>query len=81
MPQDTQAFLLRILESGEFIRVGASKVLKTNVRVVAASNVNLLDRVRNGKFREDLYYRLNSFPIPMPTLTERREHNTNPFKK
>ncbi|MGB3085390.1 MAG: sigma 54-interacting transcriptional regulator, partial [Saprospiraceae bacterium] len=81
MPQDTQAFLLRILESGEFIRVGASKVLKTNVRVVAASNVNLLDRVRNGKFREDLYYRLNTVPIRVPSLKERREDIQILFRK
>lgn len=73
MPKDTQAYLLRVLESGEFIRVGSSKVLKTNVRVIAASNVNLLDRVRAGKFREDLYYRLNTVPIHVPSLKERRE--------
>lgn len=72
MPQDTQSFLLRILESGEFIRVGSSKVLKTNVRVIAATNVNLLDKVRRGKFREDLYYRLNTVPIRVPALKERR---------
>ena len=73
MPQDTQAFLLRVLESGEFIRVGSSKVLKTNVRVIAATNVTLLDSVRKGKFREDLYYRLNTVPIRVPSLKERRE--------
>lgn len=67
MPHDTQSFLLRVLESGEFIRVGSSKTLKTNVRVVAATNVNLLDRVRVGKFREDLYYRLNTVPIRVPS--------------
>lgn len=81
MPQDTQAFLLRILESGEFIRVGSSKVLKTNVRVVAATNVNLMDRVRNGKFREDLYYRLNTVPIRVPSLKERREDILILFRK
>jgi DNA-binding NtrC family response regulator len=81
MPQDTQAFLLRILESGEFIRVGSSKVFKTNVRVVAASNVNLMDRVRNGKFREDLYYRLNTVPIRVPSLKERREDILILFRK
>ncbi|MBK8956188.1 MAG: sigma-54-dependent Fis family transcriptional regulator [Saprospiraceae bacterium] len=81
MPKDTQAFLLRILESGEFIRVGASKVLKTNVRVIAATNVNLLDRVRNGKFREDLYYRLNTVPIRVPSLNERREDILILFRK
>lgn len=73
MPQDTQAFLLRVLESGEFIRVGSSKVLKTNVRVIAATNVSLLENVRKGKFREDLYYRLNTVPIRVPSLKERRE--------
>lgn len=81
MPKDTQAFLLRILESGEFIRVGASKVLKTNVRVIAATNVNLLDRVRSGKFREDLYYRLNTVPIRVPSLNERREDILILFRK
>lgn len=81
MPHDTQAFLLRILESGEFIRVGSSKVLKTNVRVVAASNVNLMDRVRMGKFREDLYYRLNTVPIRVPSLKERREDILILFRK
>lgn len=73
MPQDTQAFLLRVLESGEFIRVGSSKVLKTNVRVIAATNISLIENVRKGKFREDLYYRLNTVPIRVPPLKERRE--------
>ncbi len=73
MPLDTQAFLLRVLESGEFIRVGSSKVLKTDVRVIAATNVDLLEKVRQGKFREDLYYRLNTIPIRVPSLKERRE--------
>ncbi len=63
MPLGTQARLLRVLENGEFIKVGSSKVLKTDVRVVAATNVNLMHKVENGKFREDLYYRLNSVPI------------------
>lgn len=81
MPQDTQAFLLRILESGEFIRVGSSKVLKTNVRVIAATNVNLLEKVRKGKFREDLYYRLNTVPIRIPSLKERREDISILFRK
>ena len=71
MPLDTQAFLLRVLESGEFIKVGSSKVQKTDVRVVAATNVDLLDKVRKGKFREDLYYRLNTVPIRIPSLKER----------
>ncbi len=71
MPLGTQARLLRVLENGEFIKVGSSKVLKTDVRVVAATNVNLMNKVENGKFREDLYYRLNSVPIFVPPLRER----------
>ena len=71
MPLDTQAFLLRVLESGEFLRVGSSKVQRTDVRVVAATNVNLRANVRNGKFREDLYYRLSTVPIQIPPLRER----------
>ena len=70
MPLSTQARLLRVLESGEFIRVGSSKVQKTNVRVVAATNVNVLQAVESGKFREDLYYRLNTVPIKIPPLRE-----------
>jgi len=73
MPLDTQAYLLRVLETGEFLRVGSSQVLKTDVRVVAATNVDLKDRVARGRFREDLYYRLNTVPIPIPPLRERRE--------
>lgn len=73
MPMDTQAYLLRVLESGEFIRVGASKSLKTDVRVIAATNVQLEEAVRKGKFREDLFYRLNTVPIRVPALKERRE--------
>jgi transcriptional regulator with PAS, ATPase and Fis domain len=71
MPTDTQAYLLRVLESGEFIRVGASKVQKTDVRVIAATNVNLEEAVRKGKFREDLFYRLNTVPIRVPALKDR----------
>ena len=71
LPLATQVRLLRVLETGEYIRVGSSKVLKTNVRVVAATNVNIADRIAKGKFREDLYYRLNSVPIRMPALRER----------
>ncbi|AZQ62386.1 sigma-54-dependent Fis family transcriptional regulator [Flammeovirga pectinis] len=71
MPIETQARLLRVLENKEFIRVGSSKVLKTDVRVVAATNVNLLKNVQKGKFREDLYYRLNTVPINVPPLRER----------
>ncbi len=81
MPLDTQAYLLRILESGEFIKVGSSKVLKTNVRVLAATNVDLLDKIKNGKFREDLYYRLNTVPIRVPALKERREDIYMLFRK
>ncbi|TXF88615.1 sigma-54-dependent Fis family transcriptional regulator [Neolewinella aurantiaca] len=73
MPPQTQTFLLRVLENGEFIRMGSNKVQKTDVRVVAATNRKLLDRVREGKFREDLYYRLSTVPIEMPSLRERTE--------
>lgn len=71
MPIGTQARLLRVLENGEFIPVGSSKVKKTDVRVVAATNVNLIAAVENGKFREDLYYRLNTVPLTVPPLRER----------
>lgn len=71
LPLASQAKLLRVLQSGEFMRVGSSKVLMTDVRVVAATNVNLLHAVSKGKFREDLYYRLNSIVISMPSLRER----------
>lgn len=71
MPIGTQARLLRVLENKEFIKVGSSKVLKTDVRVVAATNVNLYDAVQKKKFREDLYYRLNTVPIYVPALRER----------
>ena len=71
LPLASQAKLLRVLQSGEFIRVGSSKVLKTDVRLVAATNVNLLHAVSKGKFREDLYYRLNAVSISMPALRER----------
>jgi len=81
LPHDTQALLLRVLESGEFIRVGASKVQKTDVRVIAATNVDLQERVQKGKFREDLYYRLNTVPIKVPSLQERREDITMLFRK
>ena len=72
LPLSTQIRLLRVLETGEFIRVGSSKVLKTDVRVVAATNVDIADRIARGKFREDLYYRLNSVPIHVPALRERK---------
>ena len=73
LPLPTQARLLRVLETGEFIKVGSSKVQKTNVRIVAATNVNLVQAVADGKFREDLYYRLNTVPIQIPPLRERSE--------
>ncbi len=71
LPLASQAKLLRVLQSGEFIRVGSSKVLKTDVRVIAATNVNLMHAVSKGKFREDLYYRLNAVTVMMPSLRER----------
>ncbi len=73
LPLDTQSFLLRVLENGEFLRVGSSAPQHTNVRVIAATNVDLLARVRKGKFREDLFYRLNTVPIRVPSLAERRQ--------
>jgi transcriptional regulator with PAS, ATPase and Fis domain len=71
LPLANQVRLLRVLETGEFIRVGSSKIIKTNVRVVAATNVNLEQAISNGRFREDLFYRLNSVPVIMPPLRER----------
>ena len=73
LPLSTQVRLLRVLETGEFIRVGSSKVQKTDVRVIAATNVNLLEAVQKGNFREDLYYRLSTVPIHIPPLRERGE--------
>lgn len=81
MPLSTQSRLLRMLESGEYIRVGASKVQKADVRVIAATNVNLLEAVKNNKFREDLYYRLNTVPIYIPPLRERRDDILLLFRK
>ncbi len=81
MPLDTQAFLLRLLENGEYLRVGSSKVERTDVRVIAATNVNLEERVRNGKFREDLFYRLSTVPIRVPSLNQRREDVPVLFRK
>lgn len=81
LPLSTQVRLLRVLESGEFIRVGSSKVQKTNVRVVAATNINLPEAIQNGKFREDLYYRLNTVPIQIPPLRERVEDIPLLFRK
>ena len=71
LPIATQARLLRVLETGEYIRVGGQKIMKTNVRIVAATNVNMRKAISEGKFREDLYYRLNTIPIQMPPLRER----------
>src|SRR4026209_1351188 len=81
MPLGTQARLLRVLETGEFIRVGSSKVQKTDVRVIAATNKDLLESVNNGKFRQDLYYRLNTVPIRVPALHDRKEDITLLFRK
>ncbi|MDD2438014.1 MAG: sigma-54 dependent transcriptional regulator [Massilibacteroides sp.] len=81
LPISTQARLLRVLESGEFIKVGSSKVLKTNVRIVAATNVNLTLAVGEGKFREDLFYRLSTVPINVPSLRERPEDIYLLFRK
>ena len=81
MPLGTQARLLRVLENGEFIKVGSSKVQKTNVRVITATNVKLLKAVEKGKFREDLYYRLNTVPIYVPPLRERGEDVVLLFRK
>ena len=81
LPLPTQARLLRVLESGEFIKVGSSKVQKTNVRIVAATNVKLPDAISKGKFREDLFYRLNTVPINLPPLRERKEDIHLLFRK
>ena len=81
LPLPTQARLLRVLENGEFIRVGSSKVEKTNVRIVCATNVNLPEAISEGRFREDLYYRLNTVPINVPPLRKRGEDVVLLFKK
>ena len=81
LPLATQARLLRVLESGEFIKVGSSKVEKTDVRIVAATNVNLTEAIAEGRFREDLYYRLNTVPIKIPPLRERGDDITLLFRK
>src|SRR6476661_2178207 len=81
MPLGTQARLLRVLEAGEYIRVGSSKVQKTDVRVIAASNKDLLEYTHNGRFREDLYYRLNTVPIRVPALRDRKEDILLLFRK
>jgi len=81
LPLGTQARLLRVLETGEFIRVGSSKVQKTDVRVIAATNKDLLESVHNGRFRQDLYYRLNTVPIRVPALHDRTEDIILLFRK
>tara|TARA_B110000263_G_scaffold55560_1_gene47021 strand:+ start:5220 stop:6386 length:1167 start_codon:yes stop_codon:yes gene_type:complete len=81
LPLSSQARLLRVLENGEFIKVGSSKANKTNVRILAASNVNMLDLVKKGKFREDLYYRLNTISIHLPALRDRGEDIHLLFRK
>jgi transcriptional regulator with PAS, ATPase and Fis domain len=81
LPLSTQVRLLRVLESGEFIRVGSSKVQKTNVRVIAASNVDVPKAIENGRFREDLFYRLNTVPIKIPALRDRGEDIFLLFRK
>lgn len=81
LPMMTQVRLLRVLETGEFIRVGSSKVQKTNVRVVAATNVNIPEAIERGRFREDLYYRLNTVPISVPPLRDRKEDIFMLFRK
>jgi transcriptional regulator with PAS, ATPase and Fis domain len=81
LPLSTQVRLLRVLEAGEFIRVGSSKVQKTNVRVIAATNIDIIVAVQQGKFREDLYYRLNTVPIIVPSLRDRKEDIYLLFRK
>ena len=81
MPLGTQARLLRVLEAGEYIRVGSSKVQKTDVRVIAATNKELLEYTSRGRFREDLYYRLNTVPIRVPALRDRQEDINLLFRK
>lgn len=81
LPLGTQARLLRVLETGEYLRVGSSKVQKTNVRVIAATNVDVFEAVQQGKFREDLYYRLNTVPLKIPALRDRKEDVYLLFRK
>ncbi|NCD40706.1 MAG: sigma-54-dependent Fis family transcriptional regulator [Bacteroidia bacterium] len=81
LPVSTQVRLLRVLESGEFMRVGSSKVIKTDVRVVAATNVDIPEAIKKGKFRQDLFYRLNTVPIIIPPLRERKEDIYMLFRK
>lgn len=81
LPLSTQVRLLRVLQTGEIIRVGSSKTIKVNVRIVAATNANLITELQKGRFREDLYYRLNTVPISVPPLRERREDIPLLFRK
>src|SRR6188768_3009318 len=81
LPLTTQVRLLRVLENGEFIKVGSSQVQKTNVRIVAATNVNMFDAIEKGRFREDLYYRLSTVDIHLPALRERKEDIHLLFRK
>ena len=81
LPMSSQARLLRVLESGEYMKVGSSMVQKTNVRIIAATNVKIQEAVKNGRFREDLYYRLNTISIQLPALRERKEDIHLLFKK
>lgn len=81
LPLPTQARLLRVLENGEFLRVGSSEVEKTNVRIVCATNVNLPEAIAEGRFREDLYYRLSTVPISVPPLRKRGDDVVLLFKK
>ncbi|HTB08068.1 MAG TPA: sigma-54 dependent transcriptional regulator [Bacteroidia bacterium] len=81
LPLPTQVRLLRVLETGEFIRVGSSKVMKTNVRIVAATNITMMQHIEKGRFREDLYYRLNTVPLLIPPLRERKEDIILLFRK
>ncbi|MCF8235266.1 MAG: sigma-54 dependent transcriptional regulator [Bacteroidales bacterium] len=81
LPLSTQVRLLRVLESGEFLKVGSSKVIKTDVRVVVATNVNIAEAIQEGKFRQDLFYRLNTVPINIPPLRDRKEDIILLFRK
>jgi transcriptional regulator with PAS, ATPase and Fis domain len=81
LPLQTQVRLLRVLETGEFLKVGSSKVIKTDVRVCAATNINLLKAIEKGRFREDLYYRLNTVPIQLPALRDRKDDIHLIFRK
>ena len=81
LPLSTQVRLLRVLETGEFLKVGSSKVIKTNVRVIAATNIDILKAIHRGKFREDLYYRLNTVPIEIPPLRNRKDDINLLFRK